>query len=418
MNVPRSTVVVGLQWGDEGKGKISYIFSKKADAVARFQGGGNAGHTVVVDGRRLKFNILPAGSVAGARPVIGAGCVIDVGKLLDEMNMLRSLVPESRPLISRCAHIVLELHKELDGRVEAVRQAPVGTTRMGIGPAYSDKCLRLGLRMSDIIAEGRLSASFNTLLRFHQTEVGDPVTLQHVGSRLAEYVGDVPEYLMELLRGGGRVVFEGAQGTLLDLDHGTYPYVTSSNTVAGAASTGTGIPPNMLETVVGVMKAYTTRVGSGPFPTELSAPLSDRIRSAGAEYGTTTGRPRRVGWLDLPLLRYACMINGVSWIAVTKLDILSNIDTVKVCIRYDLDGREVKSLGLAMERLADVRPVYQEFRGWMASESDWLRAVRMGWDEIPSNAREYLEYIEGELGVRVGLVSVGEEVGLEIPRKD
>jgi len=418
MKASHSTVVVGLQWGDEGKGKISYLLSKTADAVVRFQGGGNAGHTVVVDGRRLKFNILPAGSAAGAKPVIGAGCVIDCRRLLDELDMLRSIVPDAWPLISRGAHIVLELHREMDGKVEEMRQTAVGTTRMGIGPAYSDKCLRLGIRMGDITSMDRMAAGIKTLERFHNTVLGDLNILRVTAPSLSDYVGDVPEYLVDLIKSGGRVIFEGAQGTLLDLDHGTYPYVTSSNTISGAAATGSGIPPNMIETVIGVMKAYTTRVGSGPFPTELTGSLADRIRAAGSEYGTTTGRPRRVGWLDIPSLKYACMINGVSWLAVTKLDILSNLEVVRACIRYEVDGVEVKGFSKALDRLHEVKPVYQEFRGWKAQESDWIRSVKMGWDEMPSNARDYLEFITRELGVEIGVASVGEEVGFEIYGKD
>ncbi|MEM3096644.1 MAG: adenylosuccinate synthase [Nitrososphaerota archaeon] len=416
MKSPKTRVIVGLQWGDEGKGKISYLLCRGADAAVRFQGGGNAGHTVLVEGRRLKFNILPAGSAAGARPVIGSGCVIDLSRLLHELKLLRSTNPSVKPVISPSSHIVLNIHRELDAEVEAAREDSIGTTRMGIGPAYSDKCLRLGLRVSDILDPKAAAARLKTLERFHRRSVSEPLSSR--AEEIAEYVEDVPAYLSRLVRHGGRVVFEGAQGTLLDIDYGTYPYVTSSNTIAGAACTGSGVPPSFVGEVVGVMKAYTTRVGAGPFPTELGGSDAERIRSAGAEYGTTTGRPRRVGWLDIPALRYACMLNGVSWLAVTKLDILSGMEEVRVCTRYEMDGSELKQMPTESRILERVRPVYEVFRGWKASEEDWRRAAKIGWDELPPTSREYLEAIEEMTGVLVGLVSVGESVGYEVCRTD
>ncbi|GBC69167.1 Adenylosuccinate synthetase [archaeon HR01] len=413
-----SSVVVGLQWGDEGKGKVSYLLSRGADAVVRFQGGANAGHTVVLDGRRLKFNILPAGSASGARPVIGAGCIVDVERLEGELSMLQSIGVQARPLISRFAGVVLSLHKDLDGSLEALRGKAIGTTRMGIGPAYADKCLRIGLRVGDLSRKAVLAEKLRLIGKFHNLPTGEDFErLSEAGGRLAQFVGDTTSYLVGLLKGGGRVVFEGAQGALLDLDYGTYPYVTSSHTLAGAASIGSGVPHTMLGDVVGVMKAYTTRVGGGPFPTEIDGGLAEIIRSSGAEYGTTTGRPRRVGWLDIPALRYACMLNGVSWLAVTKLDVLSNIDEVKVCVRYLCDGVEYESLA-GLEDLSGARPVYEVFKGWRADASEWSEAVKGGWDMLPSNAREYLGFVEKMLGVGIGLVSVGEPVGYEVFKED
>jgi adenylosuccinate synthase len=413
-----SSVVVGLQWGDEGKGKVSYLLSRGADAVVRFQGGANAGHTVVLEGRRLKFNILPAGSAAGARPVVGSGCLVDVERLGREVEMLQSIGVSAKPLISRYAGVVLGLHKVLDVSLETLRGEGIGTTKMGIGPAYADKCLRIGLRMGDLSKIEAVAGKLALIGRFHNLTTGDDLErLADVGPRMAQFVGDTSSYLVGLLKGGGRVVFEGAQGALLDLDYGTYPYVTSSHTLAGSASIGSGVPHSMLGEVVGVLKAYTTRVGGGPFPTEIHGGLAEEIRSSGVEYGTTTGRPRRVGWLDIPALKYTCMLNGVSWLAVTKIDVLSNIDELKVCIRYLCDGVEYDSLA-GLEDISALRPVYEVFRGWRAGVSEWKNSVRGGWDMLPSNAREYLEFLERMLGVGVGLVSVGESVGYEIFRKD
>ncbi len=401
-------VIVGLQWGDEGKGKISYLLSRGAEAVVRFQGGANAGHTVMLNGVRHKFNMLPAGSLAGARPVIAAGCLLDVEAFRRETEHLRGLGIQVRPLVSRASHIVLPLHRVVDGRLEELRGgSAIGTTLRGIGPAYADKMLRLGLRAGDLTDPENAAAKISLLLKIHGT--GPDPDLEALRKTVEPYLGDVTGYLSKVLEDGGRVVLEGAQGTLLDIDHGTYPYVTSSNTVAAAGFVSTGIPVQRLGRVVGVMKAYTTRVGGGPFPTEIMGPLAEMLRERGGEYGTTTGRPRRVGWLDIPALKYACRINGVTEIAVTKLDILSGLDEIRVCVRYLLDGVEVEEFAEALPRLGEVRPVYEVFKGWRASAEEMVRAVKHGWEELPPATREYLETVAKHLNTPVSTASVGEE---------
>ena len=370
-----ATVIVGLQFGDEGKGKISYLLCREADCVVRFQGGANAGHTVVVNGRKLKFNIIPAGSAAGATPCIGSGTVVDLEEVFEELELLRSIGLEPKLMVSRAASVVLPVHKLLDAKIEEIRGGKaVGTTRRGIGPTYSDKALRTGIRMEDLLDETLLREKLEILRRMHGLEVDDLEKLLEYGRKIKPYIGDVELYVNELLDEGRRVVFEGAQGTLLDINYGTYPYVTSSNTIAGAACTGCGIGPTRVSEVVGVMKAYTTRVGAGVFPTEIGGELGIRLRDAGQEYGTTTGRPRRVGWLDIPLLRYAIRLSNVDWIALTKLDVLSGLEKLRVCVEYEVDGRALKIAPPSVRLLERVKPVYVELDGWRGLSGDeWRR---------------------------------------------
>jgi adenylosuccinate synthase len=411
-------VIVGLQWGDEGKGKISYLLCRDADCVVRFQGGANAGHTVVVEGRKLKFNILPAGSAAGARPCIASGTVVDLDEVFEELEMLKSMGLEARLMISRSASVVLPIHKKLDSRIEEARGgSAVGTTRRGIGPTYSDKALRTGLRIEDLLNPDDLRERLEILKRFHGEEPGDFENLRRMGERIAPYVGDVELYVNDVLDEGGKVVFEGAQGTLLDIDHGTYPYVTSSNTIAGAACTGCGIGPTRISEVIGVAKAYTTRVGAGVFPTEVGGELGERLREVGQEYGTTTGRPRRVGWLDIPLLRYAIRISNVDWIALTKLDVLSGLDKIKICVEYEYDGKILKIAPPAVRLLSRVKPIYEEVKGWeKISEDEWRSIAERGWEALPDEAKAYVELLEDLLGKPIKLISIGADAGMEVER--
>ncbi len=412
----KADIIVGLQWGDEGKGKISYIVSKYADVVVRFQGGSNAGHTVMLNGQRYKFSMLPAGCLTGAKPVVAAGCVLDPEVFEREVSLLQRLGHRNKPLVSRACHLMLPIHRELDKHIESLRgSAAIGTTMRGIGPAYADKMLRLGVRVGEIINVKHFGDKLSFLKKFHG--IDQEVDINRLLNILGPYLGNVETYLNRVLDDGKHVVLEGAQGTLLDIDHGTYPYVTSSNTVAAAGCVSTGIPPSKIRKTIGVMKAYTTRVGSGPFPTEISGSLAERIREAGAEYGTTTGRLRRVGWLDIPALKYACMLNGVDEIAVTKLDVLNSLPAIKVCIRYVVDGDETESFSEALHQLSEVEPVYTELKGWRADPEDWKRAVKHGWEELPSAVKEYLGWLEKTLDVKIALASVGEEAEMIVIRE-
>jgi len=410
-------VIIGLQWGDEGKGKISYLLSRNADCVVRFQGGANAGHTVVLPDRKLKFNMLPAGSAAGAKPCIASGVVLDPAEVIEEVDLLRSIGIEPELMISGAANVVLKLHKRLDGMIEELRGGKaVGTTRRGIGPTYSDKALRTGIRVEDLLDKKALREKLEILERVHGIKVEELDELVKVGRLIAKYVGDVEIYLNDLLDSGAEVIFEGAQGTLLDIDHGTYPYVTSSNTIAGAACTGCGVGPTRIDEVIGVMKAYSTRVGAGVFPTELHGELANRIREIGGEYGTTTGRPRRVGWLDIPLLRYAVKISNVSWIAMTKLDVLTGLKKLKICKEYVVDDEVVKIAHPSVKKLEKVKPNYVEVDGWDIDQGDWRKLAERGWESFPPEAKNYVELVERLLGVPVKLVSVGPEAGMEVWR--
>ncbi|MCD6342131.1 MAG: adenylosuccinate synthase [Thaumarchaeota archaeon] len=413
-----ATVITGLQWGDEGKGKISYLLCRNADCVVRFQGGANAGHTVVVSGKKLKFNMLPAGSAAGAMPCIASGTVVDLDEVFEELDLLKSTGIDVKFMISRAASIVLGLHKKLDAVIEELRGGrAVGTTRRGIGPTYSDKALRAGIRIEDLLDEKSLKDKLEILKKVHGLEVEDLGRLMEYGEKIRPYVGDVGLFVNDLLDEGKKVVFEGAQGTLLDIDHGTYPYVTSSNTIAGAACTGCGVGPTRISEVVGVMKAYSTRVGAGVFPTELGGELGDKIREAGQEFGTTTGRPRRVGWLDMPLLRYAVRISDVTWIAMTKLDILSGLEKIKICVEYDVDGKTVKIAPPEVRFLERAKPIYMEINGWgKMSEESWKKVSERGWEALPDEAKAYVETVEKLIRKPIRLVSIGADVGLEVTK--
>jgi len=416
-------VVVGTQWGDEGKGRVVDWLAREAQLVARFNGGDNAGHTVIAQGHTLKLHLVPSGILHPAITcLIGAGVVVNPEQLLAEMDELTALgvdVGPSRLKLSAAAHIILPTHRALDGAREVSRGGQaIGTTKRGIGPAYADKAARVSLRAGDLANPEHFAERVAETVRVHNRRLqerydAEPLSPEQVAAehcayaqRLAPHLTDGSALVGEMLAAGETVLCEGAQGLLLDLDHGTYPYVTSSSTVAGSALTGLGFGPRYVSLVVGVVKAYTTRVGAGPFPTELLDEVGDRIREIGGEYGTTTGRPRRCGWLDLVILRYAARINGLDELALTKLDVLSGLERLKVAVAYERGGERTEYFPaeFGIESLAQWRPVYEELDGWAEDISE----VRTR-DGLPPAAREYVARIEERVGVPVTLIGVGPE---------
>jgi adenylosuccinate synthase len=407
-------VVVGAQWGDEGKGKIVDILSHEADVVVRYGGGANAGHTLVIGGKKTVIRLVPSGVMhPHTTCVLGPGMVIDPEVLLAELETLSGLgaLPQrERVLVSERAHVVLPHHVRLDEVREAGAGA-IGTTKRGIGPAYEDKVARTGVRMCDLASPERLREQLQrSLARWKPTfnalgiAAPEPEELarrcEAVGAKLAPMIVDTSEVLDEALRSGKRIVLEGAQGTMLDIDHGTYPHVTSSTVLAGGAASGGGIAPNRITDVVGITKAYATRVGGGPFPTELLDELGDRIRTAGGEFGSVTGRPRRCGWLDIPVLRQAVRMNGVTELAITKLDVLRGIHPLRIAVAYEVDGRRVVTPpALGLERAV---PVFEEHPGWDAD----LRGARTLAD-LPETVRRFVDRVAELSGARIGMISVG-----------
>jgi len=417
------TVIVGAQWGDEGKGKITDMLAGEADVVARYQGGDNAGHTVVHDRWTLKLHQIPSGILhEGALCVLGGGMVINPSTLLQEIDALREKGAfRAQLLISGRAHLIMPYHILLDGASEArLGSAMVGTTKRGIGPAYQDKAARIGLRAYDMLAPATFAAQVHCIVAeknaFMERVYGlEPLDAEAAVSqalanaeRLRPFIGDDSLALNRALEAGKEVLFEGAQGILLDVDHGTYPYVTSSATVVGGALSALGVSPRYVRRVIGAAKAYQTRVGEGPFPTEQPGDIGGRLRGTGQnlwdEFGTTTGRPRRCGWLDLVTVRYSARVGGISELAVTKLDVLSGFETVKVCVGYRLDGALLESFVPHAETLARVTPVYEELPGW----GDPLREARR-FEELPPSAQAYIRFIESNTGLPVSLVTVGPE---------
>lgn len=423
-----NVVVVGAQWGDEGKGKIVDLLTEHAQVVVRFQGGNNAGHTLVVGGQKTVLHLIPSGILhPGKVCVIGNGCVIDPTVLMKEVDGLRArgfLAESSQLMIAEHAHIICPWHKHLDLLREKARGgSAIGTTGRGIGPAYEDKVGRRGIRVRDLLDGERLRRrvkervtdvvdELSRLARISKAE--EPILdveaiaseLLVLGKRLQEFVGDASLFLADQVRKGTRILFEGAQGTLLDVDHGTYPFVTSSNTVAGNASVGSGLGPTAIDRVMGITKAYTTRVGSGPFPTELTDETGERLRKIGDEFGATTGRPRRCGWLDGVVLRYAARVNGLWGLALTKMDILSGFSTLRICTAYELNGKRLTELPGDLEDFSAVQPVYEELPGWEQP----LAGART-FDDLPQAAQRYVRRIEEIVGVPVVCVSVGAERG-------
>ena len=409
-----AVVVVGAQWGDEGKGKVVDLYAPFAELVVRYAGGANAGHTLVVKGEKLILHLIPSGILhQKTNCVVGQGTVIDPAVFLKEIEALseRGVATEGRLLVSQRAHVVLPHHKLIDGLRETKSNEAIGTTKRGIGPCYEDKVARRGVRMGDLLDAARLRSKLEANLECWRPvadDLGgtlpsaDEITAQYVdlGKALRNYLGDAAAVVRASIQRDERVLLEGAQGTMLDIDNGTYPFVTSSNAVAGGACAGAGIGPTHIRLAVGIAKAYTTRVGGGPFPTELEDETGQRLRDAGAEYGSTTGRPRRCGWLDLVALRHAVAVNGLSEIAITKLDVLTAVDEIKICVAYDLDGERLDYP--PYDRLEAVQPIYETLQGW---DEDLSNCRSRG--DLPAAAQEYLTRIEQEVGCRVGVVSVG-----------
>jgi adenylosuccinate synthase len=414
-----ATVIVGAQWGDEGKGKIVDLLARDSEVVCRYQGGPNAGHTIVRDGETFKLHHVPSGILyPGTVCVVGAGCVVDPELLVRELDELEARgIPTESVRVSGNAHMIMPWHVALDSASERrLGKLQIGTTRRGIGPAYADKAARIGIRVQDILDSKILRQKFETALaeknvqleRLHDAEPLEVETLadelEAYAARLRPYVADTSLLVDRAIRDGRHVLLEGAQGTLLDV-HGTYPFVTSSNPVAGAASTGVGIGPTRIDRVLGVAKAYVTRVGEGPFPTEIDGPGQARVRELGAEYGTTTGRERRCGWLDLVALRFAVRVNGMTSLALTKLDVLSAFAEIPVCTRYRLPGGlETDEFPAHQSDFHHAEPVYETLAGWEES----LDAVEE-LDGLPEAARSYVGFVENALGVEVSLVSIGAE---------
>ncbi len=415
-----NVVVVGAQWGDEGKGKLVDWLSERADVIARFQGGHNAGHTLVIDGTVYKLSLLPSGIVRpGKLSVIGNGVVLDPWALLAEIDKLRGQGVEVNPdtlMIAENAPLILPLHQDLDRlREEAAGAAKIGTTGRGIGPAYEDKVGRRSIRVADLGDEATLDTRLDRLLAHHdalRAGLGaTPIDRDALRARLVEvapkvlpYAAPVWKVLADKRREGRRILFEGAQGSLLDIDFGTYPYVTSSNTLAGMASTGTGMGPGAIDFVLGIVKAYTTRVGEGPFPAELTDDIGQRLGERGREFGTVTGRKRRCGWFDAVLVRQTCTTSGVTGIALTKLDVLDGFEELKICIGYMLDGQRLDHLPTAAAQQARVTPIYETLPGW----SETTAGAR-SWAELPAQAIKYVRRIEELIGCPVALLSTSPE---------
>ena len=415
-----ATVIVGAQWGDEGKGKIVDLLAQHSDLVCRYQGGPNAGHTIVRGGETFKLHHIPSGILSERKmSVVGAGCVVDPGLLVHEIDELEERGVSTRGLrISGNAHMIMPWHVALDSATERrLGRLQIGTTRRGIGPAYADKASRIGIRVQDVLDAKILRQKFETALaeknvvleRIHGVERLDLEELaermEGYAVRLRPYVADTSLLVDEALKRGARVLLEGAQGTLLDLDHGTYPFVTSSNPVAGAAATGIGIGPTRIDSVIGVAKAYVTRVGEGPFPTEIEGADHARVRELGGEYGTTTGRDRRCGWLDLVALRFAVRVNGLTSLALTKLDVLSAFRELPVCTRYRLDdGSETAEFPAHQTDFHHARPVYETFAGW-GEPLDGVERVA----DLPAAARAYVAFVERALEIDVSMIGTGAE---------
>ena len=411
------TVLIGSQWGDEGKGKIIDVLTANVDWVVRYQGGNNAGHTVEIGDQKYVLHLTPSGILRdNCKCVIGNGLVVDIIGLMDELTDLakRGIEFGDRLFISDRAHIVLQYHKELDGAKEGQLgdDKKIGTTQRGIGPAYSDKVNRTGLRIGDILEDDFLD-QVKTQAQTKNEELAcmgaKPldidellVTVKEAADYLRPFICDTVPLLHEAVVNDDEILFEGAQGVMLDVDFGTYPFVTSSNTGAGGAPAGSGIPPNAIDRVVGIVKAYTTRVGGGPFPTELHDEMGAHIAKVGNEFGATTGRPRRCGWFDGVVARYSAMVGGINEWALMKLDVLDAVETIRVCVAYECDGERLDSVPASIRKLERCVPVYEDFKGWNTPTTGCT-----SWDELPEQARKYVQYLEDLTGVKVSILSVG-----------
>jgi adenylosuccinate synthase len=422
-------VVVGTQWGDEGKGKIVDLLTSRADVVVRFQGGNNAGHTLKVSGEQIIVHLIPSGILyPECLNIIANGLVVDPAVLLEEKATLRHrghFLKDQQLIISERAHVIMPYHKMIDqGREEFLGNAKIGTTGRGIGPAYEDKASRMGIRMGDLVRPDSLRRRIHSALdeknfliehRFKLQRLDpDQVVEEYLeyGKQLAPHISDANHVLAQRISEGSRVLFEGAQGTLLDIDHGTYPFVTSSNVVAGNVCCGSGVSPTKLNTIWGVVKAYSTRVGQGGFPTELDNELGEQIRHTGGEYGATTGRPRRCGWLDLVVVNHSVRLNGLTGIALTKMDVLTGISPLKIATGYELDGKAIDRVPADTGDLERLKPVYREVKGW-----DEPLGLCRSFEDLPKNARDYVETVEHLTGVAVTLISVGPSREQSIVRK-
>ncbi len=418
MKKGKTAVIVGAQWGDEGKGKIVDVLSENFSVVARYAGGHNAGHTVIINGKKFILQLIPCGILRpGCRSVIGNGVVLDPVALLKEVAALREtgVKVDGSLFVSNRAHVILPYHRMIELASEnAPGRVKIGTTSRGIGPAYEDKMGRRGLRVADLLDLKLLRTHIENACReknmiahaLFNSEPLDPDKMYQeyaeASAKVAPFVCDTAALLNQAIAEGESVVFEGAQGTMLDIDHGTYPFVTSSSATSGGAVTGTGVAPTAINTVIGVTKAYCTRVGGGPFPSEALDDRGDLLRARGNEYGAVTGRPRRCGWLDLPLLRYAGMINGTSWLVVTKLDVLDELAEIPLCVGYKVDGKATTELPAHASGYDAIECIYQTMPGWRTSTQGITEL-----EKLPKAAREYLNFLEKESGARVGMVSTG-----------
>jgi len=421
-------VIVGAQWGDEGKGKATDLLAGRIDYVVKFNGGNNAGHTVVVGDQKYALHLLPSGILTdGVVPVIGNGVVVDIEVLFDELEALASRgVDVSKLVVSANAHVITQYHRTIDKVTERfLGKRQIGTTGRGIGPAYADKINRVGIRIQDLFdenilrqkVEGALHQKNHLLVKVYNRraiaveEIVDD--LLSYAERLRPMVADTALLLNDALDAGKTVVFEGGQATMLDVDHGTYPFVTSSNATAGGAATGSGVGPGRLDRIIGIVKAYTTRVGSGPFPTELHDESGEWLRAKGFEFGTTTGRPRRTGWYDAPIARYSARINGVTDFVMTKLDVLTGLERVPVCVGYDVDGVRVDEVPVSQSDFHHAVPIYEEFPGW----TEDITGART-FEELPKTARDYVLAIEAMSGARISAIGVGPDREAIIVRHD
>jgi adenylosuccinate synthase len=415
-------VIVGAQWGDCGKGKVVDYYSRDADIVVRYAGGCNAGHTVVVEDEKFKFHLIPSGVIQGRRLIIGNGVVLDLEVLSNEIDELISKNIKSNLLISERAHVTLPIHKLIDGLEESSRgKSKVGTTQRGIGPTYTDKISRSGLRMVDLLDDEVLNERIEMIIEKKQRLLryvykSDIVISKkdlldyclEFRNKLRKYVGDASLEIHNAMKEDKKIIFEGAQGTLLDVDHGTYPFVTSSNPTVGGVLTGSGVGPKNLNNIIGVMKAYITRVGDGPFPTELTDEIGERIKEKGAEFGTTTGRPRRCGWLDGVALKYATRVNSLDGLAVMKLDVLGGLNEVNICTAYEYDGKTMEEFPASLKVLEKCKPVYESLNGWPDfSEQEWREIANKGYYTLPREMRDYLNRIEDISGVPIYFISIG-----------
>jgi adenylosuccinate synthase len=413
-------IVLGAQWGDEGKGKVVDLLAERFDIVARYQGGHNAGHTVFIGEKKFVLKLIPSGILRpGVQAVIGNGVVIDLEALLSEIASLEAagIDVTSHLRISNRAHVIFPFHRLIEKMSEArENRVPIGTTSRGIGPCYEDKIGRRGIRIADLFDPETFRTLYDVLAEDKRILAGsflldEPVDYAAIreqteafAERVRGMVCDTAEFLGDAISHGKRVLFEGAQGTMLDIDHGTYPFVTSSSATAGGACTGTGVPPTRIQGVIGVSKAYITRVGSGPFPTESLDAAGDLLRREGKEFGAVTGRPRRCGWFDAPLLRYTAMVNGFDTLLITKLDVLDHLDEIPVCVSYSLCGQDVKGMPATYHALEAIKPIYQTMPGWRTSTRGISR-----FEDLPERARAYLNFLEEKAGVEVGGISTGPE---------